>query len=496
MLLRVTEPAAPTDGGQSPARRLAAIAIALAAASAVAIIPSGLHRIEGFGHRPAYAAAGAVLMAILWFTEAIPIAWTALLPLLLWPLFGVFGKGPGGDTLRAAEPFVDAYIFLFLGGMTLGAAMELWGLHRRVALHIMRLIGTEPRRLLLGMLVATAVVSMWISNTATAVMMVPIGVALLKELEATQGGKRLGAFGAALMLAVAYAANIGGMATKIGTATNSIFAGYFSEKLERDIGFLEFMALGFPLVAILIPIAWLLLWRLARHDRLAGTQAREVLDRELSRMGALRGRERLVAAVFGGAAVLWIFGEPLHDLLQPLLSPVFGGKFLPKHYEATVSMTAALVLVLARAVTVASLRRVPWSALILLGGSFALAAGIEGSGLSTWMAARLHVVNELSGFAQVALASFTTIALSAFASNTASVNVMLNILPQTPAVLGTAAFAASCDFALPAGTPPNAIVFGSGYIRLPVMMRAGVVLDLIAASLLAVYGHFWIRWIL
>ncbi|HSP77743.1 MAG TPA: SLC13 family permease, partial [Myxococcaceae bacterium] len=220
------------------------------AATLVMLVPSGLHQVAGAGHRPAAAAAVGTWMAIWWFTEAIPIAWTALLPLGLFPLLGVFEvDSPLAGLGRAARPYADPYIFLFLGGMALGASMEQWNLHRRIALLIMGAIGTVPRRLLLGMLVATGAISMWISNTATAVMMVPIGMALIAQLESAEG-RRLAHFGAALMLSVAYGANVGGMGTKIGSPTNSVFAGVASRRLEVEVGFLEYMAAALPFVAL------------------------------------------------------------------------------------------------------------------------------------------------------------------------------------------------------------------------------------------------------
>ncbi|MCC6903211.1 MAG: DASS family sodium-coupled anion symporter [Polyangiaceae bacterium] len=463
----------------------------------LAFVPSGLHRIPGFGHRPAYAAAAAGLMAVWWFTEAVPIAVTAAAPLVLYPLFGVFGRGLAGDALRTVEPYLDAYIFLFLGGMTLGAAMEQWGLHRRVALYIMRAVGTEPRRLLLGMLVATAFVSMWISNTATAVMMMPIGMALVAQLEAGEGGRRLGDFGASLMLSIAYAANVGGIGTKIGTGTNSIFVGFLSEKLGYEMSFLRYMAVGFPFVALFIPIVWWVLWQNAKGDLPGATRGREVLERELALLGAWSKRERFVALIFLGAAGLWILGDVLRPLIAPLVAvvaPAF--KLLGKHYEAGVAMTAAAVLVATRTVSRAQLARVPWSTLLLLGGSFAMAAGIEGSGLSGFLTQTLDPVARLPLLAQLGLVSAATVALSAVASNTATVNVLLNVLPRSLPVLSACALAASCDFALPAGTPPNAIVFGSGYVRLPQMMRIGLVLDLLAAALITAYAFFYLRFVL
>jgi sodium-dependent dicarboxylate transporter 2/3/5 len=461
----------------------------------VAFVPSGLQRIPGLGYRPAFAAAIALWMAIWWFSEAVPIALTACLPLIAFPLLGVFGLGPLGDVRRSAEPYGDAYIFLFLGGMVIGAAMEQWGLHRRIALYIMRAIGAEPRRLLLGVLVATASISLWISNTATAVMMLPIGMALLTQLEEAHGGERLAHYGQSVMLAIAYAANVGGIGTKIGTGTNSIFVGFLSEKLHYEMSFVEYIAVGFPFVVLFVPVLWWVLWRLGRLDAPSEAHGREMLEREIARLGPWSHKERLVAGVFLLAAALWILGDPLRARIAPSILRLFELKLLGKHYEATVAMLAALVLMVTRSVSWASLKRIPWSTLVLLGGSFALAAGIEGSGLSGWLARVLDPVARLPLASQLALASAASIALSAVASNTATINLMLNVLPRSLVVLSASSIAASCDFALPAGTPPNAIVFGSGYIRLPVMMRTGLLLDAVAAVVITLYSLVYLRWI-
>lgn len=496
---------------RAPARRMSplrwlGVASGPAAALAIALLPSGLHAVPGHGHRPAYAAAVAAWMALWWLFEVVPIAYTACLPIVLFPLLGVFGRGPAGDAARAVAPFVDAYIFLFLGGMAIGAAMEQWSLHRRVALHIMRAIGTDPKRLLLGMLVATSAISLWISNTATAVMMVPIGLALLAQLESAGGGRRLAHFGTAIMLAVAYAANVGGIGTKIGTGVNSIFCGFVADKLQRDVGFLQYMALALPFVVLFVPLLWLALWRVGRRDDLGAGQARDVLDRELAAMGPMSRGEKKVAAVFAAASALWVLGDPLRAALAPHLEAALRGlgaalgsgaaaafEVQGKHYEAGVAILAALGLLAMRALSLASLRRMPWGTLVLLGGSFAMAAGIEGSGLSAWMAARLEIVAQAPLVAQLGLASSGTIAMSALASNTATVNVALNVLPRDLGVLFAATLAASCDFMLPAGTPPNAIVFSSGYVRLPAMIKAGFLLNVAAALLITAYVYAYAR---
>ncbi len=485
-----------TSPAPSRTRRFGLLAGPLAAA-ALLLLPSGLHTVPGQGHRPAAAAAVAAWMAVWWFTEAVPMAWTALLPLVLFPALGVFAvEGLPAAVGRSALPYVDPYIFLFLGGMALGAALEQWHLHRRIALLIMRAIGTAPQRLLLGMLVATASISLWISNTATAVMMVPIGLALIAQLEASEG-RRLGHFGAALMLGVAYGANIGGIGTKIGSPTNSVFAGVASRRLGTEVGFIEYMVAALPFVVLFLPLVWWVLWRKGRKDALGPGQGVDVIHRELAALGRLSGGEKVVGTVFLVAAVLWMGGDFFRGVLAPWVASAFGGfKLLGKHYEAGVALLAAGTLVLLGRLSRRALARVPWDTLLLLGGGFALAAGIEGSGLSTYMASRMAGLESLGAPAQYGVVALATVLLSAVASNTATVNVLLNVLPGSLPLLAVSTYASSCDFALPAGTPPNAIVFGSGYVRLPTMMKVGVTLDVLAAALLTVYGLVWVRFVL
>lgn len=472
------------------------IAIGLGAALLFALVDSPLHHQAEMGSRPAMAAAVAALMAIWWLTEAIPIYWTACLPVVLFPLLGVFG-GVGGGGLAAGiaasvSPYFDPYIFLFAGGMAIAAAMQQWHLHRRIALGIMQRIGTDPRRLLAGVLAATAFISLWITNTATATMMMPIGVALIAQLE-LRSGARLRHYGMAIMLAIAYGSNLGGIGTKIGTAPNGQFAG-FLERAGRSVSFVQFLLVGLPFVLVLLPVVWALLWKLGRRDSLAG-DAHEVVQRELAALGQVQRPERIVAGVFLAAAACWIASKPIVDALAPALLP---WKLGTAHVEGGIAMAAALLLLAwphrgRQVLEVRALGTVPWETLLLLGGGFAMAAGIQQSGLSGWMGAQLSGIASLPPLAQIVLAAVATVALSAVASNTATIAVMLPVLKDAAApemmtsVLFAATIAASCDFALPAGTPPNAIVFGSGYVRIPTMARIGLQLDLIAALVAALW---------
>jgi sodium-dependent dicarboxylate transporter 2/3/5 len=472
-----------------PARRLRPIR--LAAGLAVGCLPLLAGDLEP---RAARTAAIALAMAVWWLTEAMPIHWTASVPIVAFPAAGVFGRGLSGDVAAAVLPYFDPYNFLFAGGMAIAAAIEQQHLHRRIALSVMNGVGTDPRRLLAGTLLATAFVSLWISNTATAALMLPIGLALIAQLEAREG-RRLGRYGMALMLAIAWGANLGGIGTKIGTAPNAQLAGFLARE-GTVVSFLAFSAIGLPFVAMALPAAWGLLWRLGRGDRPA-TDAREVVRGELAALGRPGGGERAVAAVFLVTAGLWIASRPLTAWIAGFAAGVSAAEV-----EGGIAVAAALVLLAlpapggGRLLSARSLRRVPWETLLLLGGGFALAAAVQSSGLAAWMAERMAGIATLPPTGQLAVAAIATVALSAVASNTATTAVMLVVLAEAAApalrvpVLFAATVSASCDFALPAGTPPNAIVFGSGYVRIPVMARYGAVLDLACALLAAL----WCGW--
>jgi sodium-dependent dicarboxylate transporter 2/3/5 len=468
--------------------RTAGAAVGLALVVSIELL---LHDRLGAAER--HAAAVTALMVCLWVGQSVPIHVTALLPLVAFAPLGVFARPPERTTwlLRAVLPegpgfvhqlvrtldgYLDANTFLFLGGMCLAAAMERSGLHRRVALAIMAAVGESATRLVLGCLLATAVVSLWISNTATAVMMLPIGVAIIRQLEARER-RRLPHFGLALMLAVAYGANIGGIGTKIGTAPNAIFCAA-AEKVGVSIDFVGFLVIGLPVVVLLLPIAFALLAREVRRERLRDTRAGSVVAQERAALGPMRRQELLVAVVFAVTAALWMSGQPLGRALG-----LRGAQM-----DALTSMAAAAVLFALRAIDWQTLRGLPWSVLVLLGGSFAMAEGVSASGLLERMTVLMNQVGEpsLLVFLTVAVA---TVGFSAAASNTATTTLMMSVLaPLGVPLMATSAVAASCDFMLPAGTPPNAIVFGSGYVTVPRMMRVGVPLDLAAGVLTGLWG--------
>jgi solute carrier family 13 (sodium-dependent dicarboxylate transporter), member 2/3/5 len=476
--------------------KAAFIVLGLAAAAAILLVDSPLHDFGEHGSRPAVAAAVTALMAIWWLTEALPIYVTACVPLAVYPFLRVYGERWLDNAAGAWAPYVHPYIFLFMGGMAIAAAMQQWGLHRRIALAIMRAIGAQPARLLLGVLAATAFVSLWISNTATATMMVPIGIALVVQLESRMDGRRLVHYGAALMLAIAYASNVGGIGTKIGTAPNAMLSGFLAQR-GADLTFLEFMAVGTPFVVLFLPVVWWALWRHGRRDAPPADAGGATIDAEWRRLGPMTRGEWVVLAAFLAAAALWISAQPITRLARARWPDADFGS---AHVEAAIAMGTALALMLWRvrgraALEPRALRTVPWETLLLLGGGFSMAAAIEASGLSDWMAAQLAGVQSLPALAQVLVASLVTVGLSAIASNTATIAVMLSVIAASVApahvdtVLFAATIAASCDFALPVGTPPNAIVFGSGYVTIPTMFRIGVLLDVAAAVLAGLWCY-------
>ncbi len=461
------------------------LAVGLLAFAGIWLADTPLRDFGVHGSRPALAAALTALMAIWWISEALPMYWTACVPLVVLPLARIRGEGFGANLAGALLPYLDPYVFLFLGGMGIAAAMQQWNLHRRIALAIMAAVGTEPRRLLLGFLLATAFVSLWISNTATAAMMFPIGLAIIAEFE-HQSGRRLAGYGAALMLAVAYAANLGGAATKIGTVPSAQLSGLLAQRGD-EIAFFEFMLLGVPFSGIFLLVVWAALWRVGRADAPDAEVGRRALASEARRLGPMQPAEGVVLAVFLAAALVWIAGAPITEALRAGGIPASSALV-----EAAAALSASAVLMLARVggsavLAPRSLRSLQWRTLLLIGGGFSMAGAIESSGLSEWLGVQLVGLRELPVAGQLVLVSATTVFLSAFASNAATIAVLLPILASSAApgelhaLLFAATFAASCDFALPAGTPPNAIVFGSGYVTIPLMARTGVGLDLLAA---------------
>lgn len=465
-------------------------------------------------------AAVALLMAIWWMSEALPLAATALLPLALFPALGVLTPA------ASAQPYANSVIFLFLGGFVLALGMERWGLHRRIALAVVALVGTGPRRLIGGFMAATAFLSMWISNTATAAMMLPIGLALAALMRRAPGARaEPGAaveadpdddashaafpFGTALMLGIAYAATIGGVATLIGTPPNAVFAASAQEILGRTIGFAEWMMVGVPVTLVLLPIAWGLLVFVLHPPGKLPPGAGALLRDERHSLGPMSRGEKLVLVVFCLTALGWIMRSPkqIGALHVPGLTAV-----LPGIDDSTIAIIAALLLFILPVdwrhgvfvMNWRTARGLPWGVLLLFGGGLSLAHAFEASGLTLAIA---HVVNGLAGmpgWVLLLVVVTTFVLLSELASNTAIAALAMPVLAAAAAGTGqnpllfmaAGALAASAAYMMPVATPPNAIVFGSGYIRMGQMIRAGIWLNIVSIILLLLVGRLIITHVL
>ena len=430
-------------------------------------------------------------MALWWLTEPVPLAATSLLPIVLFPLLGV------RSAKDAAAPYANELVFLFLAGFLLAAALEKWNAHSRIAYSIVAGIGGGARRVVFGVMLATGFVSMWISNTATAAMMYPIALAVGALFGA---GRDADATRTALMLGVAYAASIGGMATLIGTPPNLIFAGATKELAGRPVGFAEFLLVGLPIAAVLLPLTWaLLVFGLFRGTVDLGPDATRELRERRAALGPLRGGEVRTVVVFLVTVVAWLMRETkeMGAVTLPGLSEV-----APGMTDASVGLAGALLLFVVpdrdpRAggrplLTWREARDVPWDVLLLFGGGLSLAAAMESSGLAGWLAGGLGGLAGAPRLVVYAAFAGLVLLLSELASNTAVAAMMMPIAAAlAPAVneppialMLVAALAASTGFALPVATPPNAIVFGSGQVSVRQMARAGVLLDVLALAVI------------
>jgi sodium-dependent dicarboxylate transporter 2/3/5 len=412
------------------------------------------------------------LMAIWWVGEVIPIAATGLLPLLVMPLMGI------ADLNAAAAPYANPVIYLYLGGFMLGLAIERWSLHTRIALGVMRRVGTRPDRLIGGMMLVTAFLSMWMSNTATAVMMLPIGLSVIALVESDTRSD----FARALLLGIAYAASIGGLATLIGTPPNALMAAYLSETYGLTIGFAPWMVVALPISAILLVAAYFWLTRVAHRmpdENADGLHA--MIGQRLSALGRMQPAERIVAGVFAVTAIAW--------MIRPLLVSWTG---LPIS-DTTIALVAAMALfvlpadlaTLAPVLDWDTAKRAPWGVLVLFGGGLSLAEQLQASGLAEFIGGGLAATQTLPLFVVVGLTTTAIVVLTEVTSNTATTASFLPILAPIGVAMGQGpltlavpvALAASCAFMLPAATPPNAIVFSSGHLRVSDMARAGLALN-------------------
>ncbi|NKE34881.1 SLC13/DASS family transporter [Natronococcus sp. JC468] len=459
---------------------------------------------EGLTPEGQAVAAVTAWVAVWWMSEAIPIPATSLLPIVLFPLTGAL---PVADTTPS---YASPLIFLFMGGFFLAMAMQRWGLHRRIALRTIKAVGTEPSRLILGFMLATAFLSMWVSNSATVMMMVPIALAVIYQtadlIDETgldiDTGEGEFSFGVALMLCIAYGASVGGVATLIGTPPNILFAGQAGELFGTTIGFAEWMLYGVPISIVGLVAVYVYVTRVAispQFDELP--IGADTIDRELERLGPTSTQERMVLVVFVGMALSWIGAS----LLEPVL-----GIVPPEDADTIVAIGGALVLFTLPTKTEDGDHTflldwtngvdIPWGVILLFGGGLAIASGFGDTGLAAWIGEQLAALEGVS-MVLILLAVVTmTIFLTEVTSNTATTAMLMPILAGVAVGIGVhpyglmiaGATAASFAFMLPVATPPNAIVFGSGYISLPQMARVGIGLNVIGIALITIVALLWL----
>lgn len=441
-------------------------------------------------------AAVTVLMAVWWITEAVPIPATSLLPILLYPLLGILNAK--GVTAKYADPT----IYLFMGGFFIAVTMERWNLHRRIALYTIKLVGTSPTKMTLGFMIATGFISMWVSNTATAMMMVPIGLAVITQvtgisskqlLEGSVGVKEQN-FGKGLMLAIAYSASIGGVATIIGTPPNTIMVGMLNSTYGQTITFSQWMMFGLPLVIIIMALTWFMLVKfLFPTGDLKLAKGKDVIDYEIKKMGPITRQELIVLVVFLFVAFLWIF--------SPKLKTIFPA--LKNINDAVIAMLGTMLLFVAPAdwkkgefiLDWKTAVKIPWDIVLLFGGGFAVAGGFQATGLAAYIASQLESLSGLHMLIFIAIVTLLVVFLTEITSNTATATLLVPIMGASAIALGIhpyativpACVAASFAFMLPVATPPNAVVFGSGAVGIKDMARAGFGLNIFGTIVVVIF---------
>jgi sodium-dependent dicarboxylate transporter 2/3/5 len=428
------------------------------------------------------AAAIGALMAVWWATEAVPIAVAALVPLVCFPMLGI------ATIQETAAPYANKVIYLFLGGFIVAYAMQRWNLHRRIALFVLQSASGNGRSLVGGFMLASAVISMWVMNTSTTMMMLPIAVSIITVIHRSVGGLDQRAkddFQYALLLGVAYGATLGGLATLVGTLPNAMLAAFMQDSYGTEINFANWMLVGVPMSLIMLPLTWLVLTRwVFKVDFKTSAEGRSELRRMREDLGSITTPEIRVAIVFSIMALCWV-SRPLLIKL-PLLSALD---------DSVIAMAGAIALFLIPSGDKhdpALLRwkyaeQMPWSVLILFGGGLSLASAVSRTGLAEWLGHNLHSIATLPVPVVVVVAALMIIFLTELTSNTATTATFLPVVCAIalesgidPIILTVPiALAASCAFMLPVATPPNAIVFGSGLLTIPKMARAGAVLNVI-----------------
>ncbi|WP_271078772.1 SLC13 family permease [Aurantiacibacter sp. MUD61] len=453
----------------------------------LSLITYALFDPAGLGEPARFVAAMAVLMAVWWATEAIPVAVTAFLPLVVLPFAGVLPID------EVAPRYANPIIYLFLGGFVIALAIERSGLHRRVALQIFRMAGVNGRSLIGGFMLAAAAISMWISNTSTTLMLLPIAmsvIAVIRDSMSDMGNKERADFETALLLGLAYGATLGGVATLVGTPPNAFMAGFLEDNYGIEIDFRRWMLVGLPVALVMLPITWLVLTQLMYKVRFRATEeAKRHLTRLSGELGKASTGEKRTALLFAFLVIGWMFRGVVADLTG-----------LEGLSDAGIAMAMAVLAFIIPSgddgkalVTWDDTRRLPWGVLILFGGGLALAGAMTDSGLTEWIGQSLAPLGTFNIALLLIAATALVIFLTELTSNLATTATFLPVMAAVAVETGQdpllfvvpVTLAASCAFMLPVATPPNAIVFSSGAVSIPRMMRAGFVLNLVGVGVLA-----------
>lgn len=464
--------------------------ISLFAGVAVALL---LYFVNPFGvdNTAAKVLAIAGLMITWWIAEALPMPVVALLPLILFPLFKI-------STIKATAPlYANEVIFLFMGGFMLGLAIEKWNLHRRIALNIVRLTGTSGNKIILGFILATGLLSMWLSNTATTMMMFPIALSVIHVMKESNTGGNIKNFSLTIMLAIAYASNFGGIATIVGTPPNFAYVGHIREKFNYEISFSNWMLLCAPIaILLLLSLYWVMVKWLFPNRIKSDTATKQLIRNELQQLGPLSTAEKRVLFVFIGTALLWIFRDLLNNIQQTV-----------KLDDTMIAMLCAVTLFICPSgsneeqndslLEWSDTSKMAWGILLLFGGGIALATSLENAGLIQQLGQWLAQFSG-NGLMLVLIITTVTIFLSEVMSNIAQVIVFAPVVSSlaialhiNPLLLGIPmTLAASCASMMPMGTPPNAIVFASGHIKLRQMTKAGFVMNIVSIILITLFSWF------
>lgn len=441
---------------------------------------------EAMGEAAWYTLGMMLLMAIWWATEALPIPVTALVPIVLIPALGL------GSVGQATAPYANPVIFLFLGGFMLGISMQRWNLHKRIALWVLVAVGNDPRRQIAGVMFATAFLGMWVSNTATAIMMLPIGLSIISMMK-SENEAELARFGTALMLSIAYAASVGGLSTLIGTPPNALLAGYLASEFDIHVGFAQWMVVGMPISIVLQIFVWF--WLTRGGFNLGNQDSTSLLREQLAALGPLSTGEKRTAYIGMLMAATWI--------LQPLLKG-----WMPWLSDALIAIAGAILMFVVPVnmkkrefvMDWNATRDMPWSILLLFGGGLSLAGVITSSGLSDWIAGSFSGIGVLPTLLLVGAVVAGINFLTEITSNTATAATFLPLMGALAVSMGVSpvllaiptALAASCAFMMPVATPPNAIVFASGHIKIGQMIRNGFAITLFAITTITLLGYFLI----